>query len=100
MDNYDQARKIVIILGILVFWVQGDNFAATPLIVEIARDLNLTISEAALSVTAYMLPFGLFTLLFGPLADRYGKVKIINSAAFVTDSLISHIISFYNSREK
>jgi len=31
-----------------------------------------------------MLPFGLFTLLFGPLADRYGKATIINIAAFGT----------------
>ncbi|MDW7652062.1 MAG: MFS transporter [Bacillota bacterium] len=79
-----QLNKMVLILGILVFLVQGDNFAATPLLVEIARDLNLTISKAALSVSAYMLPFGLFTLLFGPLSDRFGKARIINTAAFVT----------------
>jgi predicted MFS family arabinose efflux permease len=54
------------------------------LIVEIAKDLHLEISQAALSVTAYMLPFGLFTLLFGPLADRFGKAKVINLAAFGT----------------
>lgn len=68
----------------MVFWVQGDNYAAAPLVLEIARNLNLTVSTAALTVTAYMLPFGLFTLFFGPLADRYGKTRIINIAAFVT----------------
>jgi predicted MFS family arabinose efflux permease len=77
-------RKMILILGLMVFWCNGDNYAAAPLIVEIAKDLHLDISEAALSVTAYMLPFGLFTLLFGPLADRYGKARIINLAAFGT----------------
>jgi len=37
-----------------------------------------------MSVTAYMLTFGLFTILFGPLGDLYGKTKIINIAAFGT----------------
>jgi len=54
------------------------------LILDIAQDLNIEVSKAALSVTAYMLSFGLFTLLFGPLGDRFGKTKIINIAAFGT----------------
>jgi predicted MFS family arabinose efflux permease len=78
------ARKMILVLGMMVFWCNGDNYAAAPLIVEIAKDLHLDISEAALSVVAYMLPFGLFTLLFGPLADRFGKAKVINLAAFGT----------------
>ncbi|MEW6222512.1 MAG: MFS transporter [Candidatus Hadarchaeota archaeon] len=68
----------------MAFWCNGDNYAAAPLIVEISKDLGIGISEAALSVIAYMLPFGLFTLIFGPLADRYGKARIINLAAFGT----------------
>lgn len=75
-------RRMILVLGLMAFWCNGENYAAAPLLVEIARDLNLSISEAALSVTTYMLPFGLFTVLFGPLADRYGKAKIINLAAF------------------
>lgn len=76
--------KMLFILGMMVFLCNGDNYAAAPLIVEIAKDLHLEINQAALSVTAYMLPFGLFTLLFGPLADRFGKAKVINLAAFGT----------------
>ena len=76
--------KMLFILGMMVFLCTGDNYAAAPLIVEIAKDLHLEINQAALSVTAYMLPFGLFTLLFGPLADRFGKAKVINLAAFGT----------------
>lgn len=78
------ARKMVFILAMMAFWVNGDNYAASPLIVEIAKDLHLEISQAALSVTAYMVPFGIFALLFGPLADRFGKARVINVAAFGT----------------
>jgi predicted MFS family arabinose efflux permease len=78
----DDARKMVWVLGMMTFWCIGENYAAAPLLVEIARDFHLNISQAALSVTSYMLPFGLFTVLFGPLADRFGKAKIINLAAF------------------
>lgn len=72
------------VLGLMAFLANGDNYAAASLIGNMAEDLNLTIRTAALSVTAYMLSFGAFTLLFGPLSDRYGKVKIINTAAIGT----------------
>ena len=77
-------KKMIFILGFMAFWANGDNYAAAPLILDIAQDLNIEVSKAALSVTAYMLSFGLFTLLFGPLGDRFGKTKIINIAAFGT----------------
>ncbi len=80
----DKKNKLIMILGFMAFLANGDNYAAAPLIINIARDLNLEISTAALSVTAYMLSFGVFTLLFGPLSDRFGKVKIINTAALGT----------------
>src|SRR4030042_2042922 len=76
------AGRMVFVLGLMAFFCNGDNYAAAPLLVEIARDLHLDISRAALSVTAYMLPFGLFTLLFGPLADRYGKARLHNIYEF------------------
>ena len=77
-------NKMILLLGLMAFLANGDNYAAAPLIINISKELNLTLDVAALSVTAYMLAFGVFTLLFGPLSDRYGKVKIINIAAIGT----------------
>ena len=79
-----KARQAVLLLGLMGFWVMGDNYAASPMLVDIAREFNIDIGTAALSVAAYMLPFGLFTLIFGPLGDRYGKARIISIAAFGT----------------
>lgn len=79
-----EKNTMILVLGLMAFLANGDNYAAAPLLINIAKDLNLSISTAAISVTAYMLAFGMFTLLFGPLSDRYGKVKIINIAAVGT----------------
>jgi predicted MFS family arabinose efflux permease len=76
--------RMIMVLGFMAFLANGDNYAAAPLIIKISEDLSLTINAAAMSVTAYMLTSGVFTLIFGPLSDRYGKVKIINIAAMGT----------------
>ena len=79
-----QTSMLLFALGFLAFWANGDNYAAAPLLVSIAQDLNLAVPTAALSVTAYMVTFGLFTVLFGPLGDRVGRGRIIKVAAFGT----------------
>jgi predicted MFS family arabinose efflux permease len=89
----NKKEKMILVLGLMAFLANGDNYAAAPLIINIAQDLNLTISTAAISVTAYMLAFGAFTLLFGPLSDRLGKVKIINIAALGT-AIFSMLAAF------
>lgn len=80
MDN-KKKKVTLVILSLMVFLSNGDNYASATLISNIANDLGLSISAASISVTAYMLGFGIFTLFFGPLGDKYGKVKIINIAA-------------------
>ncbi|MCF7942203.1 MAG: MFS transporter [Spirochaetia bacterium] len=80
----DTRDSMLLTLGFLAFLTNGDNYAAAPLLLQISQDLGLEVSQAAVSVTAYMLSFGLFTLIFGPLSDRYGKVAIIRLAAFGT----------------
>lgn len=73
---------LIVVLGLLVFLANGDNYAASPLLPSIAADLGLSISNAGYSVTAYMFCFGLFTIIFGPLSDRFGKGRIVKIAAF------------------
>jgi predicted MFS family arabinose efflux permease len=72
----------IFLLGFLAFWANGDNYAAAPLLVKIASEYSVDLGTAALNVTAYMLFFGLFTIFFGPLGDRYGRARILKVAAF------------------
>jgi len=78
----NEAGRAVLLLGAMGFWVMGDNYAASPMLVDIAQDFGLEIGTAAMVVVAYMIPFGLFTFIFGPLGDRYGKLRIIAVAFF------------------
>ncbi len=84
-ERTDREKKLLVyLLGFMGFWVMGDNYAASPILVDIASEFSVGIGTAAMTVTAYMLPFGLFTIVFGPLADRFGKVRVITTAALGT----------------
>jgi len=94
--NKKYFKSILLVLGLLSFLVNGDNYAASPLLLNISRDLNVNIDTAALSVSSYMLFFGLLTIIIGPLGDRYGKSKIIIISALGT-SIFSLLCVFSNN---
>ena len=72
----------LLVLGLFLFFVNGDNYAASALLIRMSTDFGTNISSAALTVVSYMLCFGLFTIFFGPLGDRYGKTWILKIATF------------------
>ncbi len=78
----EKKTKLLLILCFMAFFANGDTFATTSVIGDIAQSLDESIANTALSITAYMMAFGVFTLFFGPLSDRFGKAKIINIAGF------------------
>nr|WP_281418705.1 MFS transporter [Clostridium frigoris] len=69
-------NSIVLLLGLAGFIVMADNWVVSPILPAIAENLNVEIAKAGLLITAYMIPFGIFQIIFGPLADRYGKNKL------------------------
>ena len=68
----------ILILGLAGFVVMADNWVVSPILPAIADNLGQEVTRAGLLITAYMLPFGLFQLVFGPLADRYGKRRVLS----------------------
>lgn len=64
-------------LGIASFLVNADNRAVAPVLPAIADDLVIRESVAGLLVSAYSIPYGLFQLVYGPIADRFGKMRTI-----------------------
>ena len=73
-------KKIILILGFAGFVVMADNWVVSPILPSIAQNLNVDVASASIIITAYMLPFGLFQLLYGYLAERFGKRQIITFA--------------------
>lgn len=75
--------KKLLILGLCGFIVMADNWVISPILPAISGSIGANVSSAGLLISAYMIPFGLFQLIFGPLADRFGKKLIINISMIV-----------------
>jgi predicted MFS family arabinose efflux permease len=72
-----QAGLLIFSLGLAGFVVMADNWVVSPILPAISRDTGDTPVRAAILITAYMLPFAIFQLIYGPLADRYGKLVLL-----------------------
>lgn len=58
------------------FLVALDRAIFSPLLPDMAADLNTSVGRAGLGMTAYVLPYGLFQVVYGPLGDRVGRVRV------------------------
>ena len=95
MTNKELSR-LILIIGSMLFFLQGDNYATAPVLVDLAREFHLSAGNAALTVTAYMIPFGIFTLIFGPLGDRFSRTSIIKCTTVLT-GVFSLVCAFMSS---
>jgi predicted MFS family arabinose efflux permease len=69
-------RSLLLALGLATFMVSLDARVVAPLLPAIAHDFQTSIARAGYVVSGYLLPYGLFQLAYGPLADRFGKVRV------------------------
>lgn len=79
-EEQARAQRALWLLIAAIFVVSLDSRVITPLLPAIAEEFDASIGSAGLIVTAYLLPYGLFQLLYGPLADRVGRVRVISIA--------------------
>jgi YNFM family putative membrane transporter len=70
-------RASLLVLGMAAFMVQSDARVIDPLLHVISRDFHTTPPSAAILISSYALPYGLFQLLYGPLGDRIGKLRVM-----------------------
>ena len=70
-------KRLILVLGLAGFIVMADNWVVAPLLPTVAREFSVDPARAGVLIAAYMLPFGLFQLAYGPLADRFGKLRVV-----------------------
>jgi predicted MFS family arabinose efflux permease len=70
-------KSVMKILGLAGFTVMADNWVVSPILPAIAQNIGVSAVSAGILIAAYMIPFGIFQLVFGPLADRFGKRQIL-----------------------
>jgi predicted MFS family arabinose efflux permease len=79
-EQADKRRVSLGILGAAAFMVIADVRVIDPLLHIIANEFKVGVGSAAIIVSAYTIPYGLFQLLYGPLGDRIGKLKVMTAA--------------------
>ena len=70
-------RASLLVLGLAAFMVQADARVMDPLLHVIAKDFHTIPPSAAIVISSYALPYGLFQLFYGPLGDRVGKLRVM-----------------------
>lgn len=78
-----QQRALLLTLGVATFVVGLDGRVVAPLLPSIADELGVSLGVASYAVSFYLLPYGLFQLAFGPLADRFGKIRVASYSMIV-----------------
>ncbi len=68
------------VLGAAAFMVIADARVIDPLLHIIADEFKTGVGSAAVIVSAYTIPYGLFQLVYGPLGDRIGKLRVMTTA--------------------
>ena len=59
------------------FLVIAQAFMMAPLIPRLAQVFHTNVGWVGLAVPAYLLPYGIATLVWGPLSDRFGRKPVI-----------------------
>nr|WP_244142202.1 MFS transporter [aff. Roholtiella sp. LEGE 12411] len=83
--------------------VIADARVIDPLLHIIADEFNVGVGSAAVIISAYTIPYGLFQLVYGPLGDVYdglrlriGKLKVI-TAALIAFAIGTGICAFVSN---
>lgn len=72
-------RASLVTLGAAAFLVSADARVIDPLLKIIAAEFSVSTERAALTVSAYALPYGLCQLFYGSLGDRVGPLRVMGS---------------------
>ncbi len=70
-------RRAIIALALGAFGSGMSMRVADPMLVRLADEFDITIAVASWVVTVFGFAYGVSQLLFGPLGDRYGKVRVV-----------------------
>src|SRR5215212_9645677 len=83
--------RLRLVLQAAVFMVSAEARVIAPLLPAIALGFQTSVAAAGMLITAYTIPYGLFQLIYGPLADRFSRQRVIGVALglFSLGTLIS-----------
>lgn len=72
-----QRKNLIMILAGATFLIFYQAFMVAPIIPKLANIFRVSAESIGLIVPAYLIPYGMTTLIWGPLSDRFGRKNII-----------------------
>lgn len=70
-------NQLLWVLSAATFLIFFQAFMVAPIIPKLARVFDVSVGTIGLMVPAYLIPYGVTTLIYGPLSDRLGRRTII-----------------------
>lgn len=77
-------RRDVLLLSLAAFASAASLRATDPLLPLIAAEFATSAAAASAAITAFVLSYGLLQVVYGPLGDRFGRVRTIAAASLVS----------------
>ena len=91
-------RGVLAVFTATSFIVFAQAFMIAPLLPRLADVFDTTPGVVGLAVPAYLVPYGIMTLVWGPLSDRVGRRPVI-LASLLAFSLLSAVTAVSDSAE-
>lgn len=69
------------LVGIAAFGAMAAMRCTDPMLRTLAAEFSRSVGDASLVVSAFAIAYGLLQLVYGPLGDRVGKLRVVAAAA-------------------
>jgi predicted MFS family arabinose efflux permease len=76
-DYVSKREAVLHVMAAASFLVFFQAYLVAPLIPSLATEFHASPAFLGLLVPAYMLPYGISTLFYGPISDRFGRKAVI-----------------------
>src|SRR5487761_1891294 len=76
-EGRERLLRVLAAATLLIFF---QAFMVAPLLPRLADLFGVSVQTMGLVVPAYLIPYGLATLVYGPLSDRFGRGRVIYSS--------------------
>jgi MFS transporter, YNFM family, putative membrane transport protein len=74
-------ERTILLLALAAFSSAASMRACDAMLPALAQDFGATTAQAARAISLFAMSYGLIQMFYGPLGDRYGKLRVIALAA-------------------
>ncbi|WP_341318748.1 MFS transporter [Paraburkholderia sp. IMGN_8] len=78
--GHGDRERLLRMLAAVTFLIFFQAYMVAPIIPALSQTFSTSVQTVALIVPAYLIPYGIATLVYGPLADRFGVSRVISAS--------------------